>query len=218
MGTARRSTSRYFSCASAASACGHQADVRQISAARAPLQRGGGSRHDLNAAVPESFGSLLVQRDQWDTSWGAKKNFGRLRAFSARAQRGVRGRTRCRGRLRTTCGRVVPCLSPSMSTTTRWDNGDIILRDKKPSAARRTRPTPRWPRRPTGGPGCSPRGPRSAPTARGPAGACASTSSAPSSSTTDEAPAQPPVTPPPPPAGTPLSRSRATSPLGDPGE
>ena len=35
--------------------------------------------------------------------------------------------------------------------------------------------------------------------------------------TTDEAPAQPPVTPPPPP-GTPMTRSRATSPKGDPGE
>uniref|UniRef100_A0A7S3ZVX3 Uncharacterized protein n=1 Tax=Pelagomonas calceolata TaxID=35677 RepID=A0A7S3ZVX3_9STRA len=35
--------------------------------------------------------------------------------------------------------------------------------------------------------------------------------------TTDETPAQPPVTPPPPP-GTPTTRSRATSPKGDPGE
>ena len=35
--------------------------------------------------------------------------------------------------------------------------------------------------------------------------------------TADEAPAQPPVTPPPPP-GTPTTRSRATSPKGDPGE
>ena len=26
-----------------------------------------------DAAVRVSFGSLMVQRDQWDTSWGAKK-------------------------------------------------------------------------------------------------------------------------------------------------
>ena len=28
---------------------------------------------DTHAAVRVSFGSLMVQRDKWDTSWGAKK-------------------------------------------------------------------------------------------------------------------------------------------------
>ena len=50
-----------------------KADVRQseLSQMRRVLLRVFG--FDLNAAVPESFGSLLVQRDQWDTYRGPKQ-------------------------------------------------------------------------------------------------------------------------------------------------